>query len=326
MEHEMELEVFRAGDYGRRGAYDELRLDEMAEDYSPDRHEAPVTLDHRQDGPARGWVRGLRRMGDKLIARIGGLSPEFLEQLKAGAFKKRSVELYRAFGETGRPYLKAVTFLGAAAPVVKGLADPVFSEDDESASIAFAEPAEPVESEEAGTEETAEMGEVGSEAENATAENGGQAPCSLHCAPEPVPHFPEPASRFTEPAPHFQEVEAFCESLEKEGRLSPALKSRGLAGFLASLDDETARAFGEDGEEMTQRAWMQDFLRRSAPAVPFGESAPEGEAERLDFGEVAPGREVAPQSMALHERVVMYQRKNPEVNYSEALREVARVI
>ncbi|MFW6303052.1 MAG: hypothetical protein ACOC2L_00400 [Candidatus Sumerlaeota bacterium] len=285
MEREMELEVFRAGDYGRRGRYDEGALDRMAEDYSPERHEAPVTVDHHQEGPAKGWVRGLRRVGDKLIARIGGLAPEFLEQMRGGQFKKRSVELYRAFGETERPYLKAVTFLGAAAPVVKGLADPVFSEETGCEGVAF------VESEEA--EETTVEESAMSETEEALA----------------VP----------------PDIAAFCEGLEKDGLLSPAVRREGLEAFLASLDGEASRAFGESGEEVTQRAWMEEFLRSRTPAVPFGESAPEERMERPEFGEIAPGRDVAPESIALHERVVMYRRQHPEANYSEALREVARM-
>lgn len=129
MDKEMEVEVFRAGDYGERGVFDENALDAIARDYDPKKHESPVTVDHHQDGPALGWVRGLRRSGRVLLARLGGLEEGFMEKLKNGAFKKRSVELYRAFEQTGRPYLRAVTFLGAAAPVVKGLEDPVFSED-----------------------------------------------------------------------------------------------------------------------------------------------------------------------------------------------------
>ncbi|MDK2972290.1 MAG: hypothetical protein PWP23_2045 [Candidatus Sumerlaeota bacterium] len=126
----LEVDVFRAGDYGERGQYDEQGLDALAADYDAALHEAPVTLDHRQDGPAEGWVRGLRRMGDRLVATLDRLSPRLRELLATGAYKKRSVELYRRFSATQRPYLKAVSFLGAAAPAVKGLADPVFADGD----------------------------------------------------------------------------------------------------------------------------------------------------------------------------------------------------
>jgi hypothetical protein len=139
MPPELELEVFRAGDYGAKGAYSEDDLQQIAQDYDPKIHEAPVTLDHQQEGPALGWVQSLRAMGKTLLARLSGLDGGFLEKVKAGAFKKRSIELYPAMQETQRPYLRAVSFLGAASPAVKGLADPLFSENTEACCIAFDE-------------------------------------------------------------------------------------------------------------------------------------------------------------------------------------------
>lgn len=147
---ELELEVFRAGDYGARGAWSEEQLDAIARDYDPGRHEAPVTLDHGQSGPAHGWVKSLRRVGDRLLATLTRLSPQLADGLRSGAWKKRSIELYRKFGDPGAPYLKAVSFLGAAAPAVRGLADPTFASDegevvsfdgpvDGAEAIAFAE-------------------------------------------------------------------------------------------------------------------------------------------------------------------------------------------
>jgi hypothetical protein len=126
--NEIELEVFRAGDYGPKGRWTEAALDRLAANYDPALHEAPVTLDHAQSGPALGWVAALTRRGDRLVARLRGLSHALVALLRDGAFKKRSVELYRALPETGEPYLKAVSFLGAAAPEVKGLRDAIFTE------------------------------------------------------------------------------------------------------------------------------------------------------------------------------------------------------
>ncbi len=129
-EDELEVEVFRAGDYGERGRFTEEDLDAIAGAYAPERHEAPVTLDHAQRGPAHGWVRRLRRAGDRLLATLSRVSPALREWLREGAYRKCSVELYRGGADAGgRPSLKAVSFLGAAIPEVKGLAAPVvFSE------------------------------------------------------------------------------------------------------------------------------------------------------------------------------------------------------
>ncbi len=127
-----DIEVFRTGDYGDKGSFAKDDLEQIADDYVADRHEAPVTLDHRQNGPAEGWVTQLRRVGDRLIATLDRLSPELRERLSTGSYKKRSIELYRKHPDTERPYLKAVSFLGAAAPAVRGLSDPVFADDNTS--------------------------------------------------------------------------------------------------------------------------------------------------------------------------------------------------
>lgn len=144
MPERLEVEVFRAGDYGAKGTWDEAAIDSIAGDYDPKLHEAPVTVDHAQSGPALGWVEALRRVGDRLVARLRITSARLIELLRGGAFKKRSVEIYPALRETGRPYLRAVSFLGAAAPEVKGLADPEIAESAPAPLFAENEPAHEV--------------------------------------------------------------------------------------------------------------------------------------------------------------------------------------
>ena len=51
MSDQLDLEVFRAGDFGDKGVGDEAKLDQIATDYDPATHEAPVTLDHAQTDP-----------------------------------------------------------------------------------------------------------------------------------------------------------------------------------------------------------------------------------------------------------------------------------
>ena len=133
------LPIFRAGDYGDKGKYSADDLTAIARDYEPSYHEAPVTTDHRQEGPAYGWVKHLRAVGETLHADVD-VADEFAAEVRRGAFKKRSVELYRQFEKTGRPYLRALTFLGACPPHVKGMADPQFKDAGEHVACDFAEP------------------------------------------------------------------------------------------------------------------------------------------------------------------------------------------
>ena len=94
----------------------------MAGDYDPLLQEAPVTVEHRREGPAHGWVAALRVAGDRLQARFTDLSENLRDWLRSGAYCSRSIEMYKPFESTGRAYLGAVSFLGAAPPAVKGLA------------------------------------------------------------------------------------------------------------------------------------------------------------------------------------------------------------
>ncbi|MCE5230882.1 hypothetical protein LLG95_14995 [bacterium] len=204
MPEQLEVEVFRAGDYGAKGRWDEAAIDAIAGDYDPSLHEAPVTVDHAQSGPALGWVEALRRVGDRLVARLRITSAKLIEMVRGGAFKKRSVEIYPELRETGRPYLRAVSFLGAAAPEVKGLADPVFSETNEEAPL-FAENDPPHEVIEAEIPEAVE--EVDREAR---------------------------ARKFAE----------LFDRLRNEGRWDPAWNELGMDAFFAELAEPAQEWFG----------------------------------------------------------------------------------
>ncbi len=96
-------------------------LHNMAADYNFQVQEAPVTVEHCREGPAHGWVATLRVLGDRLQARFADLSESLRQWLRSGAYRSRSIEMYKPFESTGRAYLGAVSFLGAALPAVKGL-------------------------------------------------------------------------------------------------------------------------------------------------------------------------------------------------------------
>jgi hypothetical protein len=326
MEHEIEVEVFRAGDYGARGAYCEDDLKQIAADYSADVHEAPVTIDHHQEGPALGWVSGLKRVGDVLVARLKGLSAEFLEKLRSGEFKKRSVELYRSIEATGRPYLRAVTFLGAGATVVKGLADPVFSESEELVGIEFDEKIPPAETRQTATQAAdAAAGETQPCTEDARGGDFCEAPeesvASAASASEAEPGR-EGTQAFAETDPA---VEEFCATLRTQGRLLPAWEDKGLSRFLGALDDAAAVRFSEapNAPTLTARGWFREFLEALPPQVPMGEAAPGAgslpESEPGAFPENWRGVRVDGESVALHGRVCRFRQEHPAATYAEAL-------
>lgn len=120
------FEVFKAGNYPQ-GKFTKEEVQELANNYDPSFCEAPITLDHEQKGPAYGWVDKLKEEDGLLKASFKNLSPELKDFVSKGKYKKISVEIYREL-EGKKPYLKAVSFLGASIPQVKGMQAVEFKE------------------------------------------------------------------------------------------------------------------------------------------------------------------------------------------------------
>jgi len=124
------IEIFRAGDYSSagKGVITPQDLDRVVRNYDPTYHEAPATIGHpADDKPAYGWIDGLMRDGDLLLAREKQVDPKFNEARRAGKFKKRSAAFYCDANSqvTG---LRHVAYLGAQPPEVKGLQDVQFND------------------------------------------------------------------------------------------------------------------------------------------------------------------------------------------------------
>ena len=113
------FEVFKAGTYPQ-GKFTKKEIAQIAKNYDPTFCEAPITIDHQQSGPAYGWVDDVKADGEKLKVSFKEVPKEFEQAVNDGKYKKVSVELYRNLDGKGA-YLKAVSFLGAAMPQVKGL-------------------------------------------------------------------------------------------------------------------------------------------------------------------------------------------------------------
>jgi len=100
-------------------------IETIAKTYNPDILEAPVKIEHTDEGPAHGWIDGLRtqfRNGRLYLqARLKELSDTLREALKKGRYRSRSAEIYLDFMGSGKPYLAGLAFLGATEPAVKTL-------------------------------------------------------------------------------------------------------------------------------------------------------------------------------------------------------------
>jgi hypothetical protein len=302
MTHEnlVEMEIFRTGDYGEKGAWSEADLATLAADYRPDLLEAPLTFDHAQSGPAYGWVAALRREGDRLVAGLKGVPAAVIEMVRSGAYKRRSVELFRKLPHTGRPYLRAVSLLGAATPEVKGLRDVCFASQQDACTVEFGEDAS------AGIADAAER--------------------------EPASN-PQNTSGAAVSAVEARMTELFSE-LRRDGYCLPeqdAEALQALVSFAAKAQHEAggtpdtfcAVAFAESSRRVDAGVeCLARILRQALPRAPLGEQGLPGTASASAPAMPAVAQfseRVEPRSFALHQAAMQILAADPSLSYRDAL-------
>lgn len=121
MGHTFDMEIFKSGKWNGQ-EFKPADIAGIVASYDPATQKAPVTLDHDQYGPAFGWVEKIFKKGASIWATVGDIAPSLYAALKGKQYATRSVELYRPTEESPSFRLKAVSFLGAAIPAVKGMA------------------------------------------------------------------------------------------------------------------------------------------------------------------------------------------------------------
>lgn len=142
------IHVFRAGTHvtaaGERIEFTQADLAASAAAYDPALHEAPLVIGHpAKDGPAYGWTKALKAVGDDLYVAPDQLNPEFAEMISTGAFKKRSMKWYRPTDplnpKPGVWYPQHLGFLGATPPAIKGLKPVELSQSDNLVEVEFSQ-------------------------------------------------------------------------------------------------------------------------------------------------------------------------------------------
>ena len=130
------FDVFRCGTHrdhsGTLRTITEGDIDRAIKSYRCD--SAPVVVGHPTlNAPAFGWVKDFRRVGPTVQARCSRVVPEFIDAVKRGLYKNRSL----SFNHDGS--FRHVGFLGAAAPAVKGLEEIQFSDSGDFVTMDFNE-------------------------------------------------------------------------------------------------------------------------------------------------------------------------------------------
>lgn len=117
--------VFTAGKHGKKNTITAEDLKEIADNYDPEYHEAPLTLDHKTDGGALGWVKNVINKGQDLFVEFSDVNEIAKKLTGSGEYKRPSIEI-QEYEDKGQ-YLRAVSLV--LFPAVKGLPAMKFSED-----------------------------------------------------------------------------------------------------------------------------------------------------------------------------------------------------
>lgn len=119
------VEIFRAGTWNG-DKYTEQDLDDMVAAFADVGYRPPLKLGHKEasGAPAYGWVKAIRRVGDKLVADFMDLPQKVYDAVKGHRFDSVSSEIFwniKRGAKVFRRALKAVALLGAEIPAVSGL-------------------------------------------------------------------------------------------------------------------------------------------------------------------------------------------------------------
>lgn len=126
------IEVFRAGNHvaadGRPISFSRTDLDQMVANHATGA--APAVLGHpKHNDPAYAWTAELKRDGDSLFARFQDINPQFEAGVESGAYRNRSVSVFKDQQRGWR--VRHVGWLGAVAPAIDGLRPVEFADGQE---------------------------------------------------------------------------------------------------------------------------------------------------------------------------------------------------
>lgn len=308
------FEVFKIGKHvdssGREHSYTNADLDNIAKKYNEQRaekkHDAPITIGHPKDNkPAYGWVKELKRVGSNLFAYLDGVIPEFEEMFTKGMFKKKSISLYPD------GLLRHIAFLGAVPPAVKGLSDVPFSESDNLTTFDFDEVPISLNGKELVMNQ--EMIELQKSLEDAKREaeslkeykeNSEKLEVRLKEANDKIN---QKESELIEHSKKIKELEisSYLEAKIDEGILVPAQRDRAIR-ILEKLDAEESKL-------------MKEFIESLPIQIRLGEeSKGNNREEGIEFRLPNNYGELDSVSMDLHKRVAELSKKE-RISYQEAL-------
>ncbi|MDP8256446.1 MAG: hypothetical protein P9M14_11920 [Candidatus Alcyoniella australis] len=348
------FEIFKLGKYPQGDWSDPSKIDGVIARYDASVHEAPLILGHSQDDqseqPSYGWVTALKRVGDRVLAQAKQVPQVFREAVEGGRFPKRSVEIWRDL-DGGGPYLRAIAFLGATTPQIKGLTPvkfgdggkfDVFELEAEGGFDSFEQENQP------GSGGAPDAQGNGAPPKNTEEQMDLQAQldalqkqmAELQAGKESeAAKFAEDAKKQAEALKakdgelaklkaqgHRSALESYFDKLAAEGKAAPAWKDAGIVAFMEQLESEAGDEvavlnFSDEKKEITPLTWFQEFLGALPEVVDFKEIAtktkaqPETEMSKFN----AQGGNLDAERAELDATVEQYRSEHPDKSYGEAL-------
>lgn len=317
----MEFEIFSSGqhtsDKGITKDYLTDDLNYIASNYNPSESEAPIVIGHPVDSsPAYGWIESLKVEGDKLLAKAKDVVPEFLNAIKQGLYKKRSISL----DKDGK--LRHVGFLGGALPAVKGLADIQFSEND-SASTYELDIDHPLDSQSKTDPPLAEV-----------------IPPSLSDISVSLANIQSTLNQFTQNFSHSNdsnllsniqseinsihsklkssEFTSLLDNKLSSGSLTPAMKNK-FEAVINFIDSQNfASPESNQSNTVKVKSLLTDFLNSIPKIVYFENFAEKPEYTNTNFSEEFSGLSLDEESAALHQNALSLMKKE-NLSYEAAV-------
>lgn len=354
--HKEWIPVFKVGAHidssGNEKTWTQSDLDQIVAQYHPQEHEAPVVIGHPKDNaPAWGWVESLKREGNLLYAKFKDVVPEFADMVRKGLFKKRSISLYPDMG------LRHVGFLGAMPPAVKGLPDVAFQDaggiyiefgncqacagcnqiknfcGKEAKSMKWFDwlkgkaSAEGVSIEDCPSFAEPEKQKEGKKDMNIEAEVAKLVKAKELEFAEAQKVLDNEKARLKTESDNLAraklertkaDIASFCEGLQKEGKLTPAMMKHGVGiqNFLERLSEITTPmefSVGDAKKTQTPFEFMKTFLEGFGKQIEFGECA----GNEKDMGKGNAGEKLS----ALTKQKM---KEHKELSYSQAFNEAQR--
>ena len=258
-------EIFRTGEHtdssGKKRNWTMQDLERMVSTYDPQNGiEAPIVIDHKESGPAYGWVESLKTEDGRLLAKFRQVEPTFQKMVNNGLFKKRSI----CVTNDGR--LEHVAFLGALPPAVEGLKEYRFCRNSSCEIYTFNKEND-MDGEKTGGNA---QGEAFEELKKSLEEL--KAKCErlekeLEQSKNQLRDERHEFSTFRQETRR-RELENEVDSAIKDGRLMPSVKSDGIVDFMMSIDNSETYEFS--GKKIGKLDWFRKFMFNRQPHALFG--------------------------------------------------------